>query len=604
MLTFLLVWLISAMYLGMNLNKGWNPYDEGALGQSAERILHGEMPHQDFDDPYTGGLAYLDAAIFKFFGINLFWLRLLLFAFFLAWVPVVYALARQFLAPWPAAGVTLVAVAWSVPNYPAAMPSWFNLFFATFGTLALANYIRRPAVHWLVLAGLCGGFSFLIKSVALYFIGAALLFFVYREQSVSRRQSVPSRRTPFYLALLTLCLSLFVTALIKLVFAIGGVPEYLHFVFPGVAIALLLASREFVPPVVSSWSRFKTLFLMAAPFLFAAALPISLFFIFYWYHGALAALIDGLFVAPSLRLFYYQREPAGLVFEYPALIAALLIVETAKLRGQPRRVLSIFLVVLAALVLLTSRSQDASYIIALQSAWGIMPVLAVAAILVFFTNRPPVEFPFQADQHLVLLLTMAVLFSLIQFPYAQVIYFCYGAPLAALLAAFLLSRLSRPPRLLLFTAVAFYVLFPIFVIRAHYIGRRYHIDFDSTPLNLPRAGPIRVSRVEAAEFAELIPFVKKIAGQSAIFAGPDSPEVYFLTGFKNQTPFLFDSIKDPNDYEREVRSLFENSDSIKVAVLNDTLGSATHQLLVLRSIVMPRFPQSHKIGSFTVYWRQ
>jgi len=73
------------------------------------------MPHRDFDDPYTGGLAYIDAAIFKLFGINLLWLRLFLFACFLAWVPAVYALASEFLTPWPAAGVTLVAVAWSVP---------------------------------------------------------------------------------------------------------------------------------------------------------------------------------------------------------------------------------------------------------------------------------------------------------------------------------------------------------------------------------------------------------------------------------------------------------------------------------------------------------
>ena len=127
---FLLVWLLSAAYLGINLNKGWNQYDEGTLGQTAERILHGEMPHRDFHDPYTGGLAYTNAAIFKFFGINLFWLRLFLFVFFLAWVPAIYVLARQFLNPWPAAAVTLVAVAWSVPNYPAAMPSWFNEKFA------------------------------------------------------------------------------------------------------------------------------------------------------------------------------------------------------------------------------------------------------------------------------------------------------------------------------------------------------------------------------------------------------------------------------------------------------------------------------------------
>jgi hypothetical protein len=254
----------------MNLHEGWVPHDEGTLGQSAERVLHGETPHRDFDDPYAGGLAYIDAAIFKFFGINLFSLRLFLFVCFAAWVPAVYALAREFLPLWPASGITLVAVAWSVPNYPAAMPSWFNLFFATFGTLALARYIRKPVIHWLVLAGLCGGFSFLIKSVALYYIAAALLFFVYREQSLSRNGAMAPRRTPLFLAFLTMCLTIFAIALLKLVLPIGGAPEYLHFVFPGFTVVLVVAARERTADQVSSLARFTILLRTALPFLVSA----------------------------------------------------------------------------------------------------------------------------------------------------------------------------------------------------------------------------------------------------------------------------------------------------------------------------------------------
>ena len=68
---FLLVWIFAAVYLGLNLNCGWVPHDEGILGQSAVRILHGELPHRDFEEPYTGGLGYLDAAAFRLFGVNL-----------------------------------------------------------------------------------------------------------------------------------------------------------------------------------------------------------------------------------------------------------------------------------------------------------------------------------------------------------------------------------------------------------------------------------------------------------------------------------------------------------------------------------------------------
>src|SRR5229473_2012430 len=191
LLIFLLVWLLSAAYAGFCLNSGWEPKDEGTLGQTAERVLNGEMPHRDFANWYTGGLTYIDALIFKIFGVNLFYLRLFLFAVFLAWIPAVYSLARHFLRPWTAGGITLLAVLWSIPNYPAALPSWFSLFFTTFGILALATYIRRPAARWLILAGFCGGLSFLIKSVALYYVAGALLFFVYREQTVARKGSLP-----------------------------------------------------------------------------------------------------------------------------------------------------------------------------------------------------------------------------------------------------------------------------------------------------------------------------------------------------------------------------------------------------------------------------
>ena len=159
----MLVWLLSAGYMAANLKRGWVPHDEGILAQAAERVLQGETPHRDFDDPYTGGLSYLDAAAFRLFGVNLLVLRYVLFAFFLAWVPALFSIARQFSGPWPAAGITLLAVVWSAPNYAAAMPSWFCLFFATFGTLAILKYIRQPRIFWLCLAGLCGGCSFLME---------------------------------------------------------------------------------------------------------------------------------------------------------------------------------------------------------------------------------------------------------------------------------------------------------------------------------------------------------------------------------------------------------------------------------------------------------
>jgi hypothetical protein len=603
MLIFLLVWLLSAVYLGVNLNKGWVPHDEGTLGQSAERVLDGEILHRDFHTGYTGGLAYIDAAIFKLFGINLFWLRLFLFAIFLAWVPAIYALARQFLAPWPAAGVTLVAVAWSVPNYPAAMPTWFNLFFATFGTLALAKYIRTPATHWLLLAGLCGGCSFLFKSVAIYYIAGALLFFVYREQLLSRSESGPRQRTPLYLSFLALSLSVFVLALLKLVFALGDVPEYLHFVFPGVALALLLAYGEWTSPTVSDFPRFRALFGMAGPFLLASAVPVALFAFYYWYRGALPALINDLFAVTLRQLAVARRAPAGLVYEYPPVIAALFIIEVAKLRGQPRRFLSVFLAVFAALVLFFSRRMDLVLTVGLASVLGMIPVLVVAALLVLLVRQPKNSASrIEGNQQIVLFLSMTVLLSLVQFPFSGVTYFCYVATLVALLAASLISRFERPPRVIVITVVVFYVLYAATVTNVHFMGDASDADYASTPLALPRAGGIRVPKIDATQYMELIPFIQGLAGDHPIFAGPDCPEVYFLAGLKNPTPIFFDYHEQPQDYENLLRAVFERS-ALRVVVINESPKFSVPQSKLLHELVSSRFPQSRKIGSFTVYWR-
>jgi hypothetical protein len=493
-------------------------------------------------------------------------------------------------------------VLWSIPNYPAAMPSWFSLFLTTFGILALATYIRRPATHWLMLAGFCGGVSFLIKSIALYYLAGALLFFVYREQTLARKESSSPQRTPLYLTFVTASLALFVLALVRLVYALGHLPDYLHFVFPGLVIAILVIARERTPSTMPDSTRALNLLRMAIPFLLSAAVPIFLFFVFYWRRGAIHALLTDLFVGPFRAMSVVRSEPVGLLFEYPALIAALLIVETSKLGGLPRRILSILLVVCALIILVLSRAQNVPFVLALTSAWGVIPVLSVAGVAVLYLRSKRNAVDPDGDQTLLLLLSMTSLFSIIQFPYASG-YFCYVAPLAILLAANLLSRFSRPPRMVLYSAFAFYALFAALVVQPHFLARRYKIDFDSTPLILPRAGGIRVSREAAMQYAELIPVIKKIAGPDPILAGPDCPEVYFLSGIKNPTPVIFDSLEDTRSYEGNMKSLLDRPNFLKAAVLHDATVSGTYQLKILRPLVVGRFPNSRKIGSFTVYWR-
>src|SRR6266852_3545142 len=179
---FVLVFALSALYMAHELKRGWVPWDEGTLAQCAGRVLRGELPHRDYHEGYTGGLSYLNAAAFRVFGENLATMRYVLFVFFLAWIPAHYYAASRFVSAPVASAVTLLAVAWGPPMYAAAMPSWYNLFFATFGLAALLRYIEARTGRWLVIAGCCGGISFLFKLPGLFFVNGALLFLVFREQ--------------------------------------------------------------------------------------------------------------------------------------------------------------------------------------------------------------------------------------------------------------------------------------------------------------------------------------------------------------------------------------------------------------------------------------
>jgi hypothetical protein len=599
----LLVWLACAAYMGMNLKRGWVPWDEGILGQSAERVLNGEMPHRDFNDVYTGGLSYLNALVFQLFGINLMYLRYVLFGFFLLWVPAVYGLAREFLEPWIAGGVTVLAVAWSVPNYPAAMPSWFLLFFATFGTLALSRYINRPKMYWLILAGLCGGSSFLFKSVAIYFIAGGLLFLVFREQDLSRIGDGRPQRTPTYVGFLIVCIALLLLILVKLVMFPGGVPEFIHFVLPTLALALLILGRELAPSNLPSARRFFTLLATAVPFLMGAALPVLFYFVYYWRHAALTPLFRGLFVFAFHRVQFAREQPPGLILELPSILAALIFLMSAKLRGIGRRLVPSLLIAAGTLLLVTSASSSFSYVTALLSIRGIIPAIVVSLAIRYFMKQRKWN---SIDQHIFLLLSTAVLFSLIQFPFAHPIYFCYVAPLAILLGSALLSRLPSPPIAIIAAAFTFYLCFAVLILRHQVMNKNgfvtHKVEPQLIPLTLSRAGGIRVPREEAVQYEELIHFVTTVSGGGAVIASPDCPEIYFLAGVRNPTPFLLEFL-DTSNYTSQMQNILSQPRFIRAVVINTEPAFSGYARDQLVPLVDKYFTESRTIGGFQVYWR-
>lgn len=254
-LVLLLVWLLSVGYAASGLTRGWWPHDEGTLGQSADRVLAGQLPHRDYDEIYTGGLAFVDAAAFRVFGDTLVSPRLVLLLVFAVWVPAMFYVASRFSGPVAAGGVTLVAAVWSIPNYSAAMPSWFNLFFAGLGVACLVRHAETGAARWIFWAGICGGLSCLCKIIGLYYIAGALLFLVYREQSAANGSSEPGAlwfRVVVGSALLVFALG--VLGLLRGRWTGGDLGLY---AFPSVALVALLLAGE--PGRGAGGARFRAL---------------------------------------------------------------------------------------------------------------------------------------------------------------------------------------------------------------------------------------------------------------------------------------------------------------------------------------------------------
>jgi hypothetical protein len=607
----LVVWVLSAVYVGVNLKHGWIPHDDGAFAQSAERVLHGELPHRDFDEIYTGGLAFLHALAFRVFGVSLAPLRYVLFAFFLAWVPAVYYIASRFADEYSSAAITLLAVAWSIPNYSAAVPSWYNLFFAVFGTAALLRYIDSRAYRWIFVAGVCAGLSILAKIVGLYFVAAALLFFSFFEQSnpsgpssTNEYKSSLKRDRVYPIALLA-ALATFGFLLAGMILRGPSTRGLIYFLVPPVALIIVVGSREFGSAATGIGNRFAAFMKVFLPFAAGLGVPLLVFLIPYIRSGSIPALIHGLFVLPTKRFNAAAVAPPNMDKMATMIPLAILLV-IAYFGGKTVRIvcgaaLGIYLGVVLKFSANDSRAYNAGWF---SMATAIPAVTVLASVYLgvprFLRSSDPSK-----QQRVMLLSSVLAMTSIVQFPFSAPIYFCYVAPILILAFAALVSVTPLPPKFALGVLLAFYLLFaawritPAFVYNMGVSAAPY---FQTQPLNLPRGGNVLVDPVDADNYEQLIPFIQSHSSSDFTYAGPDCAEIYFLTGLKNPTRTLFDSFDDPVGRNERILQAID-AHRITAITFDRRPGFAGLVNRELEQAVATAFPHSKQFGRFLVRWR-
>ncbi|MEP6729418.1 MAG: hypothetical protein ABJE10_02215 [bacterium] len=597
---------LSAVYVSLHLDRGWYLVDDGALAHPAERVLQGELPHRDFDDVYTGGLAYLNAAAFRLFGTTLWSMRLVLFAVFLTWVPAVFYIASRFAGLLAAASMTLLCVAWSIPNYPAPMPSWYNLFLATFGVAALFRYLECRRRRWVVIAGVVGGFSVLVKVVGLYYVAGVLLFLIFQAHADAQARDGVRTRGVAYATFVSAALLLFVGALCVLVRHQLFGAEVVHFVVPGTLIAGLLVRNEWRVCSGTSRTRFLELARLLAPFIAGVALPVAIFLVPYARSHALAALFNGVFILPMRRLTGVSAHMRPLLtlltLALPASVIAFGAVTTRRaLRG---RSVALLAVALALLVVATSSSAFL-YRLVWDSARGLLPALVVIGVVVLSRHRTADAESSLLRSRTMLLLSVAALCSVVQFPFSAAIYFCYVAPLVAL-AALALFRYAPPmPATVSATLLAFYLSFAVFRINtsAQFGMGRFYLPAASIPfaaMTESRAG-IEVPRVTSKEYQAVTYLLQTHARGGYTWASPDTPEMYFLTGLRNPTRSLYGIFDDSTEHTarilhalhvRGVTAIVENKEPFSPRLAPD----------LVRELEL-RYPHAAEIGPYLVRWQ-
>jgi hypothetical protein len=201
------------------------------------------------------------------------------------------------------------------------------------------------------------------------------------------------------------------------------------------------------------------------------------------------------------------------------------------------------------------------------------------------------------------LLAIATFASLVQFPFSVPIYFFYSAPMIPLLLLAMLppERVSFRERPGL-SIVAGFLLVLMLVVPMR-IGERWGVAGE--PLLTPRGG-LEMYAGDADEYHMVVQHLRKHAHGGWVWAGPDAPEIPFLTGLRNPTRTIFDcfdsDFADPEARAARILGAIDQLGITAVALHRDPAFSGPRSPPLEKGL-RERFPESLRIGRYEVAWK-
>jgi hypothetical protein len=588
---------LSIVYLGLFVSRGWIPHDEGMIGQSAERVLRGEIPHVDYQEPYTGGLTWMHAMVFRLAGIDLLYPRWLLFAAAVLAQLLVYLILRRYLQPVGAALASWLALGWGFPNYFAALPSWWLLVCALMCAWSVVKYVETALLRYAAIAGLAAGASILIKQTGLYLLVALVMALLYSGGTDEDRTERwwPARVVCAVVAIAAVGLAVMILA------ARPAPAELLYLLLPIVACSGILLATDARHSSGQTWRA------LAAPAVAVcvAAVPLVCFLLPYLINRQIATLVNGVFILPQKRVQFaaMAMPPAHWLLAGLPLIAAVMPLPLpAFLRVRAlNHLVGAIVGIAGAVLLITSLSDMASYQLLWQSARGFAALLPVAVCGVLLSGHAR-DVP--ERKRLFALATFLAWASLVQVPFSAPIYFCYAAPLAVVAGVALAGHTRALSRPVVGAAAVVMLAFALVSMNRGYVynlGMVHQPSTYTTPLALERAH-LYVSREDAVSYRRVMRLINRHIGNGKLVAGPDAPEVYFLAGRFSQSGSIFDFFADQSSVEgglSDMRGLVEAS----VVVINHRTQFSAGPSAELADKVRRVFPKSENVGTLEVRWR-
>jgi hypothetical protein len=204
-------------------------------------------------------------------------------------------------------------------------------------------------------------------------------------------------------------------------------------------------------------------------------------------------------------------------------------------------------------------------------------------------------------------LSVAAICALVQLPVAETIYIYFAAPLGLLAVLATADLRFAASRVLVVGAAATLLAFSVL-----WIDRTVHLASDRPPfvpdeqlypLEINRAGGIRVSEADKVQYERLVKTLRRLVARGEyIYATPDCAEVYFLAGFRNPTRTSYDFFDDPaGRVERIKQALDEHG--VNAVVLNNHPQYSAPPPPELVAWLEARYPRSAEIGAFRLLWR-